>query len=109
MRESEWQNTVIQAAKLYGWRVKIDRNVRVQRADGSCYYSTAIGADGIGYPDLTLVRGNVGIAAELKVGRNKPTPAQDEWLLALKDIRLTSHLWYPEDWDKIEKLLRRPV
>lgn len=107
MVEKDWQRTVVEAAKLYGWRVKCDRNVRVQRRDGTTYFTTAIGADGIGFPDLLLLRGDRQIAAELKVGRNKATEAQEGWIEAFGRVKQSqSGIWYPDMWDEIKTMLR---
>jgi hypothetical protein len=105
--EKDLQLKVIQWAKLNGWTVKTERNVRIARPDGSFRYSTACGVDGVGWPDLFLVRDHRAIAAELKAGRNQPTPEQSEWLRLLDNVTVTSHLWRPEDIDDIIKELRR--
>ena len=107
MRESEWLSTVIDAARLYGWKCAHFRSVRQQRQDGSVYYSTPVQADGEGWPDLVLLRPPRVIAAELKVGRNKPTEAQREWLELMADCVMETYVWRPEDWDEIERTLRR--
>lgn len=105
--ERDWQRTVVEAAQLYGWKVKLDRNVRVQRKNGSCYFTTAIGGDGVGFPDLLMLKDDKQITTELKVGRNKLTPDQEEWIAAFANVRQTySGVWYPKDWDEAEAILR---
>ncbi|MCL6476465.1 MAG: hypothetical protein K6U75_15600 [Firmicutes bacterium] len=38
------------------------------------------------------------------------TPAQQEWLNLLKDCpSVEVYLWTPEDWDEIERVLRREM
>ena len=65
-----------------------------------------------GFPDLVLVRGSRLIFAELKIGKNKPTPEQDGWIQALFDARAGSpsievHVWRPEQWSQILVTLSR--
>lgn len=105
--ESSWQATIIEAAQRLGWKVKCNRNVRVQRGDGSTHFTTAVGADGVGFPDLLLVRGARLVIAELKVGRNKPTREQEAWLEAFRRVPgVEVYVWRPEDWDEVEGRLR---
>lgn len=59
-----------------------------------------------GFPDLVLVRPPRIIFAELKSSGRNPTPAQQEWLDALRRCGLEVYLWRPEDWDDIVKILR---
>ena len=54
---------------------------------------------GVGWPDLFMVKGGRAIAAELKVGRRKPTEAQLSWLEALADVPgVEAHLWTDALW-----------
>ena len=60
-----------------------------------------------GFPDVTIVRESRLIFAELKIGKNKLSYYQKEWLVALKQVsNIEVYLWYPADWDNIEKILR---
>jgi hypothetical protein len=43
--------------------------------------------------------------AELKVGRNVPTPAQHAWLDALRASGAEMFVWYPEDMQAIGEVL----
>lgn len=73
-----------------------------------------------GFPDLVMVRvqglyGRIEVA-ELKVGRNRPTKAQQQWLSLLRLVSETARtfgytgigvrVWTPADWDEIEEVLR---
>ena len=101
MTESDLSRAVIELAELLGWRVYSIRNSRrgiVQSATGP------------GYPDLTLVKPPRVVFAELKVGRNRPTAAQEGWLEALDRCPgVESHLWTDLDWSRgtVEAELRR--
>lgn len=57
-----------------------------------------------GYPDLVMLRERQ-IVAELKVGRNKPSAAQDTWLEAYRSVGVETYIWFPEQWDEIVKVL----
>lgn len=69
-----------------------------------------------GFPDWILIKeNNTGkqrrknelIAAELKVGKDKPTPDQLLWLQAFAAVPgCHSYIWRIEDWDKIAALLQ---
>jgi hypothetical protein len=46
------------------------------------------------------------LVAELKVGKNKPTAAQAEWLSAFRAAGVPAFVWRPQDWPAIEQALR---
>ena len=106
MSEAEFQDTVILLAKGYGWKVAHFRGVRVQRANGSTYYQTPVQADGAGFPDLVLVRGNRLVFSELKRENGKPTPAQEDWISALDLAQAAVYVWRPRDLDAIHQVLK---
>ena len=62
-----------------------------------------------GFPDLVLAKaGEPVIYAELKVGNEKPTIEQEQWLVTLRDATGTEvYLWYPQDWPQIDARLIR--
>ena len=102
--ERSFQAAVVEYAKLNGWMVFHPYDSRRSEP---------------GYPDLTMVRDGVLVFAELKVGKNKTTPAQKKWLEALHSVEEVSGIgtatnvvvwvWTPEQWDTIERTLaRRP-
>ena len=44
--------------------------------------------------------------AELKVGKDRPFPAQKEWFLELsKNAHVRVCLWFPHDWEDLVKVL----
>lgn len=103
--EADLQDKIIACAKLQGWTVAHFRAVRIQRGDGTCYYATPVQAEGEGFPDLVMLRGKRGIAAECKAGRNLPTARQVMWLNLFKEAGFETYVWYPKHWDKIVKVL----
>lgn len=98
--EAGFTRAVIQFARLHNWKVAHFRPARTAAG-----WRTAVSGDGAGWPDLTLVRGTTIIAAELKVGRNKLTPEQCEWVAALEAAGVRVYLWRPETWESIVEVL----
>lgn len=91
--EKEFQQSVVDYAQLNGWLVFHDYDSRRSQP---------------GFPDLVMVaRGRV-VFAELKVGRNRLTPAQLMWAGDLERTPAEYYTWYPKDWEQIEATLRKP-
>jgi hypothetical protein len=85
---------VIDAAKMFGWRIHHTRPART----GKGWRSPIQGH--VGFPDLVLVRGPVLQFVELKRKPNKVEPAQQAWLDALSATGATvSVVWVPEELD----------
>jgi hypothetical protein len=102
--EAAFTRMVIQMARLFGWRCAHFRASMNRRGK----WSTAVQGDGAGFPDLLLVNAKAGrtIAAELKVGRNKPTQEQTLWLAAFAQAGIEAVVWYPSQWGEIETALK---
>ena len=105
--EREFQNTVIEAAQACGWRVAHFRPGMTSRVDrqGKPIWVTAVQADGRGFPDLVLVRGNRLLFAEIKSQKGKVTVEQQAWLDALGVGLVEVYVWRPGDWPTIEAAL----
>ena len=101
--EKDFQRQIIDLAHLYGWRIAHFRPA-LRQSGG---YSTPVGADGAGWPDLTLVKGEKLIFAEIKSDAGKTSPNQDIWLLALKLTGAEVYVWKPENWDLIQDILTK--
>jgi hypothetical protein len=105
LSESEFTRQVIRLAQLRGYLVAHFRPGMTRRGK----WVTAVSGDGVGFPDLLLIRIRHGVAkvivAELKLGRNKLTPEQESWLCAFRLAGIQAYLWRPENWPEIEKLL----
>ena len=99
--EKEFMARVLELAWEHGWRVAHFRRARTK--DG---WTTPVAADGKGFPDLCLVRGNVILFCELKVGNNQPTQEQRDWLTALDQTLALVFVWRPEMWDEIVETLK---
>ena len=103
MKEKDLTKAVIEMAKREGWLVAHFRTAQTARGA----FVTPVQGDGAGFPDLVLLRGPRGIAAELKVGKNKPTAEQWRWLHAFEEPGWEVYVWTEKDWpDFIYRVLR---
>lgn len=108
LTEAQLQAAVIDTARMFGWRVAHFRPAKTSKG-----WRTPVAADGKGFPDLVLVHQETGrlIFAELKSDRGKPTPEQEQWLIALETTDAEVYVWSPADWPKLitEHLCGREV
>ena len=102
-----WEQAVIDLAHYLGWKVASFGSVRIQRRDGSCYWATPVRADGTGWPDLVLVRGDDVLFRELKTGKARLTVEQREWIEALRQAGQNVGVWHSEDLQAITIELSR--
>jgi hypothetical protein len=98
--EAEWTGQVIDAAKLYGWRVAHFRAARTNRG-----WRTPVQADGSGFPDLVLVRERL-VVAELKRHGEPVRDDQEAWLDAFAIAGVEAYVWRPVDLDDVLAVLR---
>ena len=94
MTEAQFQQAVVDLARATGWFV---------------YHTHDSRRSAPGFPDLTMVRGNRLIFAELKTEKGFLTHAQEDWLGRLEATchrGLGVYVWRPSDWPDIETLLR---
>lgn len=99
--ERQFQAAVVEYAERLGWLVYHTHDSRRSQP---------------GFPDLTMVRGDRLIFAELKAEDGRVKPEQQKWLDALNDVRLSLplgvdipievYLWRPSLWHEIERWLR---
>ncbi len=87
--EKEFQARVVALAKSKGWR---------------CFHPYDSRKSEEGYPDLTMVRRDRVIFAELKVKGRKMTEAQIAWLNDLHEAA-EAYLWTPGCWNDIARIL----
>jgi hypothetical protein len=105
--EAELQTCVIDLAHVYGWKVAHFRPAMTSKG-----WRTPVGADGAGFPDLFMVRGDHVLVVELKGDKGKPTSDQNAWLDALYlHCDNEQMVWRPADWHsgKILANLKDPV
>lgn len=99
--EAGFTKTVLRLAKIRGWKSAHFRPARTK--DG---WRTAVSGDGVGYPDLTLIRDGRLVVAELKTEKApKPRPDQQAWLDAFEATGACVFVWRPSDWPSIVEIL----
>lgn len=82
--EKQFQADVWKEFKRCGWAKK--------------YHTHNSRKSDAGFPDLVIGRRGQIIVAELKVGDNKPSEDQVEWLNLFKLAGIPTYLWYPADF-----------
>jgi hypothetical protein len=92
--EALFQRQVLQLARLLRWRSAHFRPGMNTRGE----WLTAVAGDGVGFPDLILVRGDRVLAVELKSELGKTSPEQDAWLAAFAQAGIESCVWRPSDF-----------
>lgn len=94
--ELQCERTIIEAARIAGWRIHGERTAIRQ----SGRYSTPIKGDA-GFPDLILVRDGELLAVELKRKPNRVETGQQAWLDALGHVAGVTAIvvWVPEQQD----------
>ena len=107
--EAQFQQAVLDAARVHQWFAHHQRPARVRR-DGADTYRSAIAGDK-GFPDIVLVRSRNGvgrlIVAELKSATGKLTAEQAAWLGMLELVPgIEVFCWVPDDMDAILEILR---
>lgn len=99
--EADFTAQVLELARIRGWRRAHFRPARTAKG-----WRTAVQGDGVGFPDLVLIRGSRLVVAELKTNRGRVRPEQSEWLAAFVTAGAETYLWRPSDWPEIEEVLR---
>lgn len=102
MTEAEWQQQVVDLARLSGWRVNHHRPTPAGR--GRTRYTTATTVTG--WPDLTLWRPGALLFRELKTDTGRLTTEQRQVLAELDAAGADVGVWRPADWPEIEATLR---
>lgn len=91
MTEKEWQSTVVDLARVYGWAV---------------FHQFDSRRSAPGWPDLVLLRPPEIVFAELKTDAGKVRPEQTVTLSSLESCGLECYIWRPRDWDQVSARLR---
>lgn len=98
--ESDWQQRVIDLARVLGWRVHHGRPALTGRG-----WRTPVQGHP-GYVDLTLARPGRLILAELKTTTGLLGPEQRAWLAVLRTVPgIEVFVWRPTDWDQVVRIL----
>lgn len=108
MREEDFLTQIIDLAHIYHWKVAHFRPAMTKHG-----WRTAVSADGAGFPDCVLLRGDRLIFAEIKSEKGQLTPAQNEWLDALAEVggatnfqEIQTYVWRPDMLEEIAEILR---
>jgi hypothetical protein len=101
LTEADFTAQVLAFARLHGWLTAHFRPARTKTG-----WRTAVSGQGKGFPDVILARERI-VVAELKIGRNKVTPEQQQWLSAFRAAGVEAFVWTEQSWPEIESVLRR--
>lgn len=89
--EREFQEQVVQLARLLGWAV---------------YHPWLSVKSTQGWPDLAMAKRGRLVLAELKSEKGQLSDAQAGWLDLLRTVSgIEVFCWRPSDWDTIERVL----
>lgn len=105
--ERMFQASVLTVARVNGWHVAHFHDSRRQVVDRHGRRAFVGDAAAAGFPDMVLARGPRLVFAELKSANGKVTTTQRAWLWALAATGAEVHIWYPENWRVLERVLRR--
>ena len=101
--EKAFTAQVISLAQHLGWRVAHFRPAQTQTGR----WITAVQGDGVGFPDLVMVKPPRLIFAELKTEIGRMSDKQAEWIADLCGCGIyCCRVWHPSDYDEIERILR---
>lgn len=108
MNESEFEQAIVDAARVFGWKAVGHRPMRTKHG-----WATGWKYDGVGWPDLTLIHAAHGLllTAELKTTKVRLSNDQTEWGDTLSKLEATTagvcryYVWRPADWNEIVTLL----
>jgi len=106
MQEKDWQRTLVDLLRLYGWRVCEFRKARIKK-DGQDVYRTPFGADGKGMTDLIAIKPPRVAFIENKTERGRLSPEQIIWrelLTACPGVEY--YLAKPSDFEQLKEVLR---
>lgn len=93
MNEAQWQAKVVEFARWNGWHVFHP------------YYSRRSEP---GWPDLSMIRGDRLVFAELKSRTGRVSPPQHHVLGLLAAVpHVEVYLWRPMDWPDVMQVLQR--
>lgn len=79
MNETQLTDLIVDACKMYGYRVSHFRPAKTDRG-----WRTPVQGHA-GFPDLAIAGHGILLLAELKVGRGTLRPDQEEWRTAIPD------------------------
>ena len=93
MTESQFQQQIVDTARLLGWR---------------CYHTFDSRRSAAGFPDLTLVRDRI-VFLEIKTETGRISAEQADWIAAINAAGGTALVVRPSMWDEIVHSLKKRV
>lgn len=103
--ERDFLAQVIDLAHVYHWRVAHFRPSRTKYG-----WTTAVQADGAGFPDLVLVRPPRCLFVEVKTETGQPSDKQYEWLRELSGCPgISVCIWRPHQFEEIAQILSQDI
>lgn len=99
--EREFTDQVLQMLATFGWQ-----SLHIRPGRTATSWRTPVAGNGKGFPDILAIRRERIVVAELKVGRNKLTEEQRDWLHLWQLARAEVFEWRPEDFQSIAQVLR---
>lgn len=108
MTEKAWQAEVMAEARRLHWRfIYHQRKAMVGKPPR--WITNTIMPEGLGFPDLTLLRAPHLVVLELKTEAKAPEPAQVEWLTEWAQLSCCVALWArPRDRALVYDVLAAP-
>lgn len=100
--EAQFTTLVLELLERYGWKRTHFKPGMFR--DGR--WATRGEGDSAGWPDVFATRGHRALALELKVGKNRTTQAQDDWLDALGHAGIEVHVVKPSQWEWLVGLVK---
>lgn len=101
--EADWSKRVLDAAKLFGWRIAHFRPAQTSKG-----WRTPVQGDGRGWPDLVLLRPPRLILAELKSDSGRVSLDQSNWIAQLAEVPgIEVYIWRPSDWEDVYTTLAK--
>jgi len=93
MTEAEFQQQIIDTARLLQWR---------------CYHTRDSRGSEAGFPDLVLVRDRI-VHLEVKTETGRLSTEQADWIAAINAAGGTALVVRPSQWEEIVAALKRRV
>lgn len=102
------QKAILEEMKLRRWTACHFASVLATGRDGKPRWRTPFEADGKGWPDIFAVRAHRAIAIEVKGHGDSLKPEQEQWLDALRQAGIETHVWTPSSLRSgvVENVLR---
>ncbi len=101
MTEDGFLRTVLDMARLFGWRAMHIRPAWTKKG----WRSPVQGPGSKGFPDLVLLKKEKFLVRELKTDKGKLDADQEAWLKELREAGVDAGVWRPRDWTAIEEEL----